>query len=318
MKKYFIFVAILALTPSIAFAAWWNPLSWSIFSFLSSTPPQSLLGTTTESDQAPIVINTSTTSITASTSTDLPVITKKAKTPTPVQVQTPQPAQPTGTLCNGTYWNTCPTGQNLTCPSIGNAYCETPQTPQSVSSPSQPPESSIVATSSDSEYEVKKAVWISIGDFYAKEGNMNTQILNAGQSQKQASTAFDSNNYSLCIIAAQSAASAYDIANQMNLNNTIPSNIPSDISLSLSLDQLDDTTVINDEKSVALIYETVCTDSQNGITGIAIPNMFAQTVTYEDSIGKAQTARLSGNGMLQATTEYFGTDLPELQAETND
>jgi len=46
-------------------------------------------------------------------------------------VQVPKMSQSTGTLCNGTYWNTCPVGQNLVCPQTGNAYCQLPaQQPQ--------------------------------------------------------------------------------------------------------------------------------------------------------------------------------------------
>jgi hypothetical protein len=43
MKKYFIVLAFIALTPSIAFAAWWNPLSWFnnwSFSGSQATPIQ--------------------------------------------------------------------------------------------------------------------------------------------------------------------------------------------------------------------------------------------------------------------------------------
>ena len=40
-----------------------------------------------------------------------------------------QEIQPTGTLCNGTYWNECLVGQNFVCPATGNAYCQTPQQP---------------------------------------------------------------------------------------------------------------------------------------------------------------------------------------------
>ena len=36
--------------------------------------------------------------------------------------------QKSETLCNGKYWNACPTGENFVCPSTGNAYCETSKT----------------------------------------------------------------------------------------------------------------------------------------------------------------------------------------------
>jgi len=39
-----------------------------------------------------------------------------------------QKVVPTGTLCNGDYYNQCPSGQNFVCPSTGKAYCDTPKT----------------------------------------------------------------------------------------------------------------------------------------------------------------------------------------------
>ena len=40
--------------------------------------------------------------------------------PTPL-AQTPPPNT---TLCNGTYWNACPSGESLICPQSGSAYCQ--------------------------------------------------------------------------------------------------------------------------------------------------------------------------------------------------
>lgn len=42
--------------------------------------------------------------------------------------QTQNTIQHTGTLCNGTYYNACPVGENFVCPSAGSAYCEIPKT----------------------------------------------------------------------------------------------------------------------------------------------------------------------------------------------
>jgi len=39
-----------------------------------------------------------------------------------------QKVVPTGTLCNGDYYNQCPSGQDFVCPSTGKAYCDTPKT----------------------------------------------------------------------------------------------------------------------------------------------------------------------------------------------
>jgi len=62
----------------------------------------------------------------------IPVKSVNSKNPGAVisplaQPQVKQPTQPTGTLCNGTYWNKCPAKQNLICPQTGDAYCEIPQ-----------------------------------------------------------------------------------------------------------------------------------------------------------------------------------------------
>ena len=46
------------------------------------------------------------------------------------QIKQTQIQQQSGTLCNGKYWNACPTGQNLICPQSGNAYCQDPQLEQ--------------------------------------------------------------------------------------------------------------------------------------------------------------------------------------------
>ncbi len=141
MKKSFpkiVFIVALALfiIPQVTFAAWWNPLSWGIFSSIFQTNPKVEIINTTSQNQT--LTDTSTTTkaeVTAPTSSvsktpikSSPKVSAPVTIPS-VSVQAPQQPKPTGTLCNGTYWNSCPTGQNLVCPTTGDAYCQAPQKP---------------------------------------------------------------------------------------------------------------------------------------------------------------------------------------------
>ncbi len=140
-QKTFVTIAItLLVVPQLAFASWWNPFSWSIFSFLFDREPKAetvvLPSVATSSWEASLTDTTTTTLTEEKTKLDagptetptkvLPSV--PAKTPPSLVVQPPsQMTQPTGTLCNGTYWNACPKGQKLTCPTSGDAYCDVPQ-----------------------------------------------------------------------------------------------------------------------------------------------------------------------------------------------
>lgn len=141
MKKYILIIAIVASSPSIALAAWWNPMSWGIFSFIFHTQPQvetTIMATSSNETGADISPNTTVSDSSTTISTEessSPVVTpvtkiiKKVSPTPPVTVQTQSPQQQIGTLCNGTYWKECPVGQNFICPSTGNAYCQPPQQP---------------------------------------------------------------------------------------------------------------------------------------------------------------------------------------------
>ncbi len=137
MKKYFLIFAFIALTPSIASAAWWNPLSWGIFSsilqdsspkqteVITAHPTNNLIATST--DQFATTTTQANISISSTTKTSPVVNTSKTDSKTVKSVvKKPQQTQPTGDLCNGTYWNACPTGQKMICPQTGNAYCQLP------------------------------------------------------------------------------------------------------------------------------------------------------------------------------------------------
>jgi len=69
MKKYFLIFAFVALTPSIASAAWWNPLSWGIFSSQSSLPPVPVAQLINVTSTVQNNFSTSTTTIVSASST---------------------------------------------------------------------------------------------------------------------------------------------------------------------------------------------------------------------------------------------------------
>lgn len=157
MKKYFLTIAFLVTIPSITLASWWNPFSWRIFSAsVQTNPPTQINNSVTSSNEVlarptltPASTTTSTTpvnkpaskvasnspkpTVAPSTSSQVKQSTQSKvieKSNQPIKVSTPIiQTQTTGTLCNGTYWSQCPTGQKFICPQNGNAYCQLPQQP---------------------------------------------------------------------------------------------------------------------------------------------------------------------------------------------
>lgn len=118
MKKYLSLLAFLMIiAPSVAFASWWNPFSWGIFSsvFHSSKETQVVVSGAMQKE-APKATSTEATSTPSSTST-------------PLSVETDM------TLCNGQYYKKCETGQLLVCPTDAKveAYCSIPKTPKVIS-----------------------------------------------------------------------------------------------------------------------------------------------------------------------------------------
>ena len=79
MKKYFPIIAALLIVPSVAFASWWNPTTWGIFSFLfhNNPPVEIISATTTLSSSTPIDVSTSTEAIAISSTPKVNVIVKK-------------------------------------------------------------------------------------------------------------------------------------------------------------------------------------------------------------------------------------------------
>jgi hypothetical protein len=127
-------------------------VSFAALMGLISTPPQTITATPTSS-VVQVVTQAARSSSSAanvilvsSTPSSLPikkssvvvppacsVVAPQSQPQTPVAPQQPivntQP--PNTTLCNGTYYNnSCPSGENLVCPSSGSAYCQLSQQQQ--------------------------------------------------------------------------------------------------------------------------------------------------------------------------------------------
>lgn len=115
MRKYlYIAVFLVATTPSIAFASWWNPFSWGIFSSLFHPKEQAQI----------VVENVS--------HEELPKATTTEATSTQNSTSSPLITDSDMTLCNGQYYKKCEVGQLLVCPTDAKveAYCSIPKTPK--------------------------------------------------------------------------------------------------------------------------------------------------------------------------------------------
>ena len=76
MKKYLsIFTVATLIVPSVAFASWWNPTSWSVFSFIfQPTPQEQMVIVATPSSQNIVSSSSVTDTITTTTSLSKPII----------------------------------------------------------------------------------------------------------------------------------------------------------------------------------------------------------------------------------------------------
>ena len=121
MKKIITpFAFILLIAPSIAFASWWNPFSWNIFSRVfhpSSVSLQKQVASSTPNQNTPTILENKTNSQTKTNNTTPP--------PTPQKTPVKAPIVQTGTLCNGVYYSDCPAENELVCPTDGEkASCQ--------------------------------------------------------------------------------------------------------------------------------------------------------------------------------------------------
>lgn len=117
------------ILPNIAFASWWNPFTWFKSKKVESAPAVVEPQATNPSAQKKITVPAPDTSVSKKKETPKAKATPVIKTePTPQIAPSPTPsAPPNTTLCNGTYWNACQSGQDFVCPASGNAYCQIPQ-----------------------------------------------------------------------------------------------------------------------------------------------------------------------------------------------
>lgn len=115
-----------------------------MFSFLFSTPQIEETSSTTLTTNTFVVPATQNTKNTTTNTNDYnknSVITPKNSTEKVrqetintnqvSQTTTPEPAKPSGNSCNGVYYSSCPSNQNLICPQGGEAYCQAPEQPAS-------------------------------------------------------------------------------------------------------------------------------------------------------------------------------------------
>ncbi len=104
--------------PQVAFAAWWNPLSWYIFSPFTNRVSTFFTPNNTPNNVSPLATST-TGNVKISPQT---VPTNKGQS---VSTKTEAAVPKNSTLCNGTYYSSCPSGSDFVCPGDGGkAYCQ--------------------------------------------------------------------------------------------------------------------------------------------------------------------------------------------------
>lgn len=104
--------------PQVAFAAWWNPLSWNIFAWFTSVFTQ----------EHQIATTTSTATIVPTPSENKSAKKEVVSTPT-ANAPAPKTSEEVQTvICQGTTRAACPAGQDFVCMPDGTTYCQ-PHTP---------------------------------------------------------------------------------------------------------------------------------------------------------------------------------------------
>jgi hypothetical protein len=88
MRKYISIISILLIIPSVAFASWWNPLSWGIFSALIHSNEQvKITNIATSSNR--VLLATSTHSVVKTTESTVPISVYSVETePSPAAIGT--------------------------------------------------------------------------------------------------------------------------------------------------------------------------------------------------------------------------------------
>ena len=113
-KSLYTAIFLVTILPQIAFASWWNPFSWGIFQSVFHSKKETIViapeVSSTKSTEVPFQAMAS-----SSSSSTAPIVEESAVT-----------------LCNGQYYQKCPSGQLLVCPTDSkiDAYCSVPKAPQ--------------------------------------------------------------------------------------------------------------------------------------------------------------------------------------------
>ena len=167
MKKH-LSVLVLAtfIVPSVAFASWWNPASWSVWNLLFGAN-QNQKSVTVELSTTPSAPTSTPQNGSEGTTTDQNVVTPQQ----PIVVR--NPVAPSGTtICNGTYWNKCPSGETLICPTAGDAYCQVKQeTPKTVITPASAP-----VVSNNSQPVITDEQKLGLGNYLKGRSNILSEL----------------------------------------------------------------------------------------------------------------------------------------------
>jgi len=89
-KVFTLILLLTAFTPSVTFAAWWNPLSWNWTNFFNTSTQTTVQSTTTSTIQTPTITeNSSTTTAVSvvSTPTTTPIVLKKTTKKVSIPIQ---------------------------------------------------------------------------------------------------------------------------------------------------------------------------------------------------------------------------------------
>src|SRR3989344_2622108 len=215
-KKTLIIMVIIALViPQMTFGAWYNPLSWSVFSWVRERIQMSFhqnpSPSTQEDTSQKIETQTQEVAEPKQESSDPkkqenplllspkpppPTTTEKPKNffedlfSEPPKVTQPEtqvqnlPVAPTpppnSKLCNGIYYSFCPASQDFVCPSNGGAYCQSQYKPVS---PQPTPTQPTITPDQISEQPIESSI---DGEFNGWEGETIYKLINGQYWQQSA------------------------------------------------------------------------------------------------------------------------------------
>jgi len=219
MKKYFIALVLFAVTPSIAFASWWNPLSWNWTDFFNTSTPTIVQSTTTLTIQARTIIQNSSTTTNVSvvsTPTTTPIVPKKIikKVSVPVQSNVTPDVVTTAVV-------SAPVPQTVVQPTIATTNTQTTPTPQTATSTAETwaqQSAQQQATYSSVENINNEAAQQTLGGrsvaCYQAEQNIQSLVGQQTNETNQENQTGDYNNFS-SVEGNTSAANAAIFANEM-------------------------------------------------------------------------------------------------------